>query len=218
MTDTPTVLFVDDEPALADGYATKFSEYDTLSAYDGEAALEALDETVDVVVLDRRMPGTSGEEVLEAIRERDHDCRVVMLTGVEPDVDVVEMGFDEYLVKPVEESALRETVERLTPASLDDFEDPLLDALSDPKARRCCAALLEESLNAQELADETEYSLTTVYRRLNTLQQAGLIDSERTVEPDGDHYQTFTAVPTRVRIDIDDGVQVAVEHPDPSTV
>jgi len=59
-----------------------------------------IDETVDVVLLDRMMPGMSGQEVLAAIRERGLDCRVAMVTAVDADFDVIEMGFDEYLGKP----------------------------------------------------------------------------------------------------------------------
>lgn len=216
MSDAPTVLYVDDEPAIADGYAAKLHEYDTRTAYTGRAALEQLDETVDVVFLDRRMPGMSGKDVLEAIRERDYDCRVVMVTGVEPDDDIVEMGFDEYLVKPVEVTQLQETVERLAPTTLDAFDHPLLRALGDRKTRRCCAALLDTSLSAREVAARTGYSLPTVYRRLNTLQQAGLIASQRTVDPDGDHYQTFTSVPMQACIEVTDAVQVTVGYPDKS--
>jgi DNA-binding response OmpR family regulator len=110
----PTVLVVDDEPSIADGHAARLSEqYDVQTAYRGADALEALDEEVDAVLLDRRMPGLSGDEVLEEIRRRNLPCRVAMATAVEPEFDIVEMGFDGYLVKPVSREALFETVETL---------------------------------------------------------------------------------------------------------
>ena len=58
-----------------------------------------------------------------------------MLTGVEPDADVVEMGFDECLVKPVEADDLPEVVERLLTRSSAglDVNDRVLDVLGDPK-------------------------------------------------------------------------------------
>jgi DNA-binding response OmpR family regulator len=59
------------------------------------------------------MPGIDGDEVLDRIAEREIDPRVAMLTAVDPDFDVVEMPFDEYVVKPAGREELRAVVERL---------------------------------------------------------------------------------------------------------
>lgn len=112
-TDPPTILIVEDERALADLYADFLGSYTVLTTYSGEEAIETITDDVDVVLLDRRMPGLSGEEVLEAIREAGYDCRVAMVTAVTPDVDILEMGFDDYLTKPVEMGDLVEMVDRL---------------------------------------------------------------------------------------------------------
>ncbi|MFB6151310.1 MAG: response regulator [Haloarculaceae archaeon] len=115
---TPTVLVVDDDEAVADVYANQLARtYDVLTAYSGESALEVVSDDVDVVLLDRRMHGLSGREVLDTVRERDLSCGVVMVTAVDPGFDIVDMGFDDYLVKPVDgeelESVVAETVDRL---------------------------------------------------------------------------------------------------------
>lgn len=110
----PIVLVVDDESDVADAYAAQLEgEYTVLTAYSGQEAVETLDETVDVVLLDRRMPGLSGDDVLERIRERGLDCRVAMVTAVDPDFDIIEMPFDAYITKPVSRDDLFETIERL---------------------------------------------------------------------------------------------------------
>ncbi|MGB9965958.1 response regulator [Halobacterium hubeiense] len=111
---SPAVLVVDDEEDLADLFTAWLSdEYSVETAYSGQAALDALDESVDVVLLDRRMPDLSGDAVLTEIRERDLDCRVAMVTAVDPDFDIVEMGFDAYLTKPVTNEDLHGVVETL---------------------------------------------------------------------------------------------------------
>lgn len=114
LADTPTVLIVDDEPSLTSLYATWLGDqYDVRIANNGREALEAFDDTVDVVLLDRRMPDLDGTEVLEQLGKDDTDCKVAMVTAVEPSCDVMELGFDDYVVKPVDQSVLAETVEAL---------------------------------------------------------------------------------------------------------
>lgn len=114
MTGDSGVLIVDDEPEVVETYRKHLADsYSVRTAQSGEAALDALGEWVDVVLLDRRMPGMHGDEVLERIHECDVDCRVVMVTAVDPDLDIVTMAFDEYLVKPVSGDQLRETIDRL---------------------------------------------------------------------------------------------------------
>ena len=108
------IVIVDDEPDLADLYASWLSEeYTVDTAYDGRESIGMLDESVDIVLLDRRMPGMSGDEVLEWIRERELGCGVAMITAVNPDFDILELGFDAYLTKPVVASELIDVTERL---------------------------------------------------------------------------------------------------------
>ena len=108
------VLVVDDEPDVADSYAAFIRDrYEVRTAYSGEAALEVLDDAVDVVLLDRRMPDMFGDEVLAQIRDRGVDCRVAMVTAVDPDVDIIDMEFDDYVVKPVTRDEVLDTVGRL---------------------------------------------------------------------------------------------------------
>jgi DNA-binding response OmpR family regulator len=71
------------------------------------------DEDVDVALLDQWMPGLSGDEVLERLHERGHDCQVAMVTGVTPDLDLVDMPIDEYLTKPIRKETLEGTVREL---------------------------------------------------------------------------------------------------------
>lgn len=109
-----SVLVVEDEDRLADLYGEWLaSRYHVEVAKSGEEALRQYDEGIDIVLLDRQMPGLSGDGVVEAIRRSPHECKIAMVTGVEPDVDIVDMGIDEYLVKPVDKSDLIDLVQRL---------------------------------------------------------------------------------------------------------
>jgi len=111
----PTVLMVDDEKKVADAYALRLGDVaDVTVAYSGEEALETVDDgpTPDVVLLDRHMPAMSGDAVLTRLRERDVESRVVMVTAVDPGLDVLDMPFDDYLSKPVERADLLAVVDQ----------------------------------------------------------------------------------------------------------
>ena len=69
------------------------------------------------------MPGISGDEVLEKIRDRELRVRVAMVTAVDPDFDIIEMPFDDYVIKPVSREDLFETITRLLTCS--EYEERL---------------------------------------------------------------------------------------------
>ena len=152
----PVVLVVDDEEDLADLYSQWLSDdHAVRTAYNGEQALERLDETVDVVLLDRRMPGLSGDDTLNRIREREYDCRVAMVTAVDPEYDIIELGFDDYVTKPVSKEDLHGVVEELlTRATYDE-------ALQQYYAAVSTRAALDAEKQASELADDERYAELT---------------------------------------------------------
>ena len=150
--DPPLVLVVEDERDLADLYATWLrDEYRVRVAYGGREAIEKLDDAVDVALLDRRMPDLSGDETLAAIREEGVECRVAMVTAVEPDFDIVAMGFDDYVVKPVSRDGLTGTVESLLLRNTYDDGMQELFALASKKA------LLESEKDPAPLESNREY-------------------------------------------------------------
>lgn len=109
----PTVLVVDDERAIADIYAIRIGDgYDVRVAYGGEEALRKVDDDVDVVLLDRRMPDRSGDEVLAEMRSRGLECRTIMTTAVTPDFDIMDLPFDDYLCKPIDRENLHSAIEQ----------------------------------------------------------------------------------------------------------
>ena len=141
-----TVLVVDDEKEVADVYVLRLrKEYETRVAYGGEEALSTLDSDVDVVLLDRRMPDVSGDEVLERIRDRGDDCRVIILTAVDPGLDITEMPFDDYLCKPVEKADLVEAIDQQL--ELQRYDEQLSAYLEVTSK----LALLESELSNREL-------------------------------------------------------------------
>ena len=101
-----SILVVEDEEALALGIrdALLHTGYQVEVAFDGNSALETLKGgNFDLVVLDIMLPGRSGLEVLRELRQERHDIRVVVLTALANESDVVrgfELGADDYMAKP----------------------------------------------------------------------------------------------------------------------
>ncbi|MFD3747584.1 response regulator transcription factor [Nocardia sp. NPDC058633] len=100
------VLVVEDEMVLADAIGTGLRRYAMAVdvVYDGDAALERVPvHDYDVVVLDRDLPGATGDEVCAWMIEHGVDSRVLMLTAataVRERVTGLGLGADDYLTKP----------------------------------------------------------------------------------------------------------------------
>ncbi|MCI8508832.1 MAG: response regulator transcription factor [Lachnospiraceae bacterium] len=99
------VLVVDDEKLIVKGikFSLEQDEMVVTAAYDGEEALElAKNNDFDIILLDVMLPGLSGFEVCQAIREFS-DVPIIMLTAKGEDMDKIlglEYGADDYITKP----------------------------------------------------------------------------------------------------------------------
>lgn len=111
------VLIVEDDRGLLEAYTDILLErgFDVAAAADAAAALRALESaSFDAVVSDVVLPGGSGVDILRAVRERDPDVPVVLVTGnptVESAVSALELGALHYLTKPVATAELVRCVE-----------------------------------------------------------------------------------------------------------
>jgi DNA-binding NtrC family response regulator len=112
------VLLVDDEKEFVESLSERLQlrDLDADIAYNGEEALKALSEgEPDVMVLDLRMPGIDGMEVLRKVSKSHPELRVVILTGHGTEKDEAEakqLGAFEYMQKPVDIDDLDSTLRR----------------------------------------------------------------------------------------------------------
>ena len=103
-----TLLLVDDDHVFRGRLARAFSErgYDVRQARDAEEARQlAEQETPEFAVVDLRMPGSSGLEVVACLHALDPTTRVVVLTGygsIATAVEAVKLGATHYLTKPAD--------------------------------------------------------------------------------------------------------------------
>lgn len=111
------ILIIDDDRLLQNSLRNVLSsKYDTVIAGSGEAALEILKtNSVDLVLLDIRLPGIDGVETLCRIKELNQGLTVVMMTAYEDVKTVVhsmKKGAADYLVKPLDIDELEIIIEK----------------------------------------------------------------------------------------------------------
>lgn len=158
--DPSTVLVVDDDRELADMYRFQLADHYTVrTAYSGPDAIDALDESVAVMLLDRQMSGLSGSAVLQRIRDSAHDCRVIMITAADPSLDIIGLPCDDYLCKPVTKSTLIETVDQQF--TVRKYDQPLQQLFRNLSKLQLLEAehpqwVLERSTEYQQLHRETD--------------------------------------------------------------
>ncbi|MEJ2723927.1 MAG: response regulator [Deltaproteobacteria bacterium] len=111
------ILLVDDEKDFVDLLALKLKEVgkEVQVAYDGRECLDALEkDNIDVVILDIKMPGMDGIDVLKEIKRRFAIVEVIMLTGhgtIQTAVEGMKLGAFDYLLKPTDFEDLLSKVE-----------------------------------------------------------------------------------------------------------
>ena len=116
---TPShILLVDDEKDFVEMLSLRLQENgeDVLAAYNGKECLETLEKkTIDVIILDVKMPGMDGIETLKKIKELHPLVEVIMLTGhgtIQAAVEGMKLGAFDFLLKPADFTELTEKLNR----------------------------------------------------------------------------------------------------------
>jgi two-component system response regulator QseB len=136
------VLLVEDDELLGDGVRMGLAQYGYVVDWikDGQAALQAiLSEHFECIVLDLGLPKRSGLEILKAMRARNVNTPVVILTardGIDERVKGLDAGGDDYLVKPFDLEELCARIRALQRRSTSRAEPRLSygDIVIDPAA------------------------------------------------------------------------------------
>jgi DNA-binding response OmpR family regulator len=126
---TATILIVEDEFAVARGvqYALQQEGYEVALAPNGEDGLTTASQIApDLVILDVRLPGIDGFEMLRRLRATGSKAPVLMLTARDEEMDKViglEIGADDYLTKPFGLRELMSRVKALLRRAYGDLSD-----------------------------------------------------------------------------------------------
>ncbi|HDG96973.1 MAG TPA: response regulator [Desulfobacterales bacterium] len=112
------VLVVDDEKVVREGCRRVLTgnDYEVLTAESGHSALEQLSkDSIDLILLDLKMPGISGEEVLETVQDSYPDIPVIIITGhgtIDTAVECMKKGAYDFITKPFQIDQFLLTIQR----------------------------------------------------------------------------------------------------------
>lgn len=166
-----TVAVVDDEPQICSLYAEWLEpRFAVRQATGGAQALRVIDDSVDVILLDRRMNDFTGDEVLQRLRYRGCEAMVALTTAVEPSMDVINLPFDEYLTKPNTREEVETTVKTL-----------LRRAEYDHRRKRCFSMASKVAALTTNL-DEESLSSSSDFKRLQDRLEEALEDADETLD------------------------------------
>lgn len=84
-------------------------------------------------------------------------------------------------------------------------KNEILDLVGDKHSRKILSIISDESKSAKEIAEKSGYSLPTVYRRVNTFLDNGLIREKTELDRNGSHYKKYRATVEHINILLQDG-------------
>ncbi len=213
------ILIVEDDDAIREGLDLNLGleGHQVATAADGESALRVLEtESFDLVLLDVMLPGRNGFEVLRAIRQRNKELPVILLTARADEADKIlglELGADDYVTKPFGlgelrariRAALRRSAQSQGPAAVGQF----VGVHVDREAHRVHKGEVEIPMTAREFAllvhfldnPERVLSRESLLRRVWGLEHATLRTVDNFVmrlrgklEPDPEAPRHFVTV------------------------
>jgi signal transduction histidine kinase/DNA-binding response OmpR family regulator len=153
--DCAKILVVDDERGMCDSLQTLLSKsgYAVTTVEKGEEALQKIKkDSFDLVITDIKMPRVDGMDILKAARHKDEDALVILMTGyasLESAITAINQGAYDYLMKPIEFSDLKLTIQR---------------ALEKRKADRDRTNLLMELQNTNQELKKKVAELDALYK------------------------------------------------------
>lgn len=166
------ILIVDDEKAVRDSLKELLviEEYQVDEAEGGEKALELLnDKNFDLVLLDIKMPGIDGVQVMKQMKKYHPETKSIILTGhgtLETAIEAIRVGAQDYLLKPYKSEDILVSIGK---------------ALSEKAAKQRKELLIEQLESSIDQLKDVEGIRTTEVpaRRVINLAQGIMVDLER---------------------------------------
>lgn len=146
----PTLLVAEEDRRMTEMYSGWLNDrYSVVRAHNSEQVDAALEDGVDLVLFDRRVPGVEPARVPDVAPD---DCRTILLVDDRPDFDVLDIDCDDVLSKPIVRETALEAIERQLSRRGESAEERELAALEAKQS------VFEEVCSADELAANERYA------------------------------------------------------------
>lgn len=179
------ILIVDDIESNVDVLESMLSDagFRTLIANNGTEALHSFEiHKPGIILLDLRMPGISGEEVMKTIRNMEgiDQPTIIAITASIFDENIknlIESGFDDVIIKPFVESNLYRTIEKRSNLIFENREDDRTDSTSDSASHQHLMRLILELPSEQQDTLKELLSMTDLESISDWFEQLSPVDS-----------------------------------------
>lgn len=219
------VLVVDDEKNIRMTLEKSLSGagYEVETAVNGEDALQKMeDENYPVILLDMKLPGIDGIEVLKKINALDYDAKVIMITGygnVETAVETMKLGAVDFLRKPFKPEEIKEIVNEvynrvemeMTAGEASSFKDYLTLAKDEINRRKFEKAieLLKKAISKESEKPEPFNLLGVIYELRGNHPEAmkmyrTALSLDPTYKPADENLQRASNIDFNQKGDLDD--------------
>ncbi len=151
------ILIIDDEKNIRNTLSKTLTseDYEVETAINGEEGISKVKETdYDLILLDFKLPGISGMEVLEKIK--DYGAAVIMITGygsVDTAVEAMKLGAIDYLQKPFSPSEIRELVAEV----LERKQLQIHESTGEEIPRETCIKFAKKMINERNFSEARKY-------------------------------------------------------------
>jgi CheY-like chemotaxis protein len=168
-----TVAVIDDNKDYRQLYKLWLpEEYNVVEAAGGLDGLQRIDDSVDAVLLDRQMPKLDGKAVATKLQSRPVTPGLVMISGVKPDADILDIPVDTYLRKPADKDTLMSALSMVQDRCECSAERRELLGLADRRAT------VAEAVRATALAESEAYQ-----QAVERLERHGMAFADAVIEP-----------------------------------
>ncbi len=199
----PRLLIVEDEPRLREFLerASTSMDFEPIAVRAAESALKMIEEqSIDIAIFDLTLPGMSGMELLEQLRQKNLNIPVIILTGygsLEAARAAIRLEVVDFLIKPCSLEELDAALSRARRRLLSDTPNATANAVSPPDKNvgsaplagssgtleelerdHIIAALRNQKGNRAATAAQLGISERTLYYRLNRYQQQGTLPDD----------------------------------------
>jgi YesN/AraC family two-component response regulator/DNA-binding Xre family transcriptional regulator len=155
------ILIVDDEKTVREVFVSAFDEYRLVLAENGEQALKILKQPhdIDLIVLDMKMPGLSGKELIEEIKKISPEQKMVILTGYgskEVVVDALRLDVDDFIDKPFDLEETKKVFDRILSERDNFYDNSEIDSMEGKmkQAKVFIERNYNKAVSLKDVADE----------------------------------------------------------------